>query len=114
MKILATGIAVCLLSIMATCQTTHQAVLNWAASSQSGVTYNVLRGSAPGGAKTTIKTGLSALTFTDAGLTANTQYCYQVTASATGQNDSAPSNEVCGTTGKDTTAAPGVLTITIQ
>lgn len=107
-------LAVSLLSVAGTCQTTHSASLTWAGSSTAGATYNVLRGSTPGGAKTAVASGLSALSFTDAGLPANTAFCYQVTASVAGLADSTPSNEVCGATGKDQASPPSVLVVVFK
>jgi len=99
----------------ASCQTTHNAVLSYQASSTSGVTYNIYRSNAPGAlsTKTKIKTGVAGLTYTDTPLQAKTQYCYQVTATD-GVDESLPSNEVCGTTAKDPIGVPGSLTVTIN
>lgn len=105
----------CLLPITAACQSVpHKAELSWTASPTADVTYNILRGSVAGGVKTKIASGVAVLTYSDSGLAANTQYCYQVTASKAGMNDSAPSNEVCGTTDKDSAGTPGTLVITIK
>lgn len=102
-------------SIAGTCQTTtHQAVLTWTASATTGATYNILRASSSTGPFTAIQTGVIALTYTDANLPANTQVCYEVSASAAGMQDSSPTNVACGTTGKDPVAVPGTLTITIK
>lgn len=95
-------------------QTTHSATLTWSASASNNVTYNVLRSAVPGGTKTVIKSGITLLTFVDTPLTGNQQECYQVTASATGLLDSAPTNEVCITTPKDQAGAPGALTVVTQ
>lgn len=105
-------LAFCLLAMSATCQTTHSAALSWQPSSTPNVTYNVLKASSQAGPFTSLQTGLTALTFTDANLPANTQVCYEVTASATGLADSDPSNVVCGTTGQDKASAPGALVLT--
>lgn len=104
-------LAFCLLAMSATCQTTHSAALSWQASTTPNVTYNVLRASSQAGPFTSIQTGVTGLTFTDSNLAANTQFCYEVTASATGMADSAPTNIVCGTTGQNQAAAPGTLVI---
>lgn len=103
-----------LLAGQSTCQTVHKATLTWTASPTTGATYGIMRGSVAGGAKTKVATGITALTFVDSPLTANTNYCYQVVAEATGQNDSAPTNEVCGQTGKDTAVSPGTLGVVFQ
>lgn len=94
--------------------TTHKATLNYTASPDSGVTYGILKSSTPGGAKTKIATGITALSFVDANLPANTLVCYQVVAESSGRDDSSPTNEACGSTKKDTTSPPGSLTLTIQ
>jgi len=104
-----------LFSIQSTCQTVHKATLTWGASPTTGATYGVLRGLTPGGSKSKIATGVSALTFVDSPLSANTQYCYQVVAEAAGSTDSTPTNEVCGVTGKDAAQPPaGSLGVIFQ
>jgi fibronectin type 3 domain-containing protein len=78
-----------------------QAALNWTASA-GAVSYNVYRGTSPGGESATpVATGITANSFTDTGLTNGTTYYYQVTAvdavSASPPNpagESAPSGEV--------------------
>jgi hypothetical protein len=109
MRIFALPIMVLMLAWACNAQVTHNAVLTWGASTTTGATYNILRGTVPGGTKTAIKTGLTVLTFTDTPLPSNTQECYQVTVSAPGFSDSAPTNEVCGTTGKDAAVGAGTL-----
>ncbi len=56
--------------------------LSWTASSDSGATYNVYRGSASGGVKGQIAPGLSANRFDDddRDLVLGTTYFYQVSA----------------------------------
>ena len=108
---------ICLLmifSLAATCQSSHKAVLTWGASTTSGVTYEVQRASTLSGPFTTIQSGISALTFTDNTVQANTQYCYQVIAQSSNFADSIPNTPVCGSTGKDQAAPAGTLTLTIQ
>jgi fibronectin type 3 domain-containing protein len=57
-----------------------QVVLNYAAST-SATGYNIYRGTSPGGESATpIATGLSTLTYTDAGLSNGTTYYYTVAA----------------------------------
>lgn len=59
----------------------HNVLLNWGASSTSGVTYSVFRGTTAGGEGTTpIASGISALTYTDTNVTAGTTYFYTVEA----------------------------------
>jgi hypothetical protein len=71
----------------------HSVVLSWGASSTQGVTYNVFRGTTPGGEGTTpITTGVSALTYTDTNVTAGASYYYTVEA-VNSAGSSAPSNE---------------------
>lgn len=102
------------LSTLGTCQTSHSAALSWTASSTTGATYQVLRASSATGTFTAISTGITGLTFTDTGLAANTQFCYEVVAQSTGNTDSAPSNVVCGSTLQNQTAPPGTLTVVFK
>lgn len=57
--------------------------LSWSASSGTApITYNIYRGTTPGGeGATPIATGVNALTYTDGGLTNGTTYYYEVSAS---------------------------------
>lgn len=115
MKTFRFAVLFCILSTLScTAQTVHKATLSYVASPDSNVTYGILRSNVQGGAKIKIATGITALTYVDNALAANTQYCYQVVAEAVGTNDSSPTNEACGTTNKNTTSSPGALTITIQ
>lgn len=112
MRKLFTILAFCAVSLSATCQTTpHSASLSWTAVTVTGATYNVLRGTVPGGSKTQIATGLTQPLYLDANLPANSQFCYQVTTSVTGMADSNPTAEFCGTTGKDGAPTPSGLVI---
>ncbi len=72
----------------------HSVVLTWDASPTSGVTYNVFRGSSPGGEGTTpINTSpVNLLTFTDTNVTPGGSYYYTVEA-VNSAGSSAPSNE---------------------
>lgn len=100
-----------LLAVTAHCQASHSAALTWTASATSGATYQVLRSASATGSFTQIATGVTGLTYTDSGLSASTQYCYEVIAQSTGNSDSAPSNVVCGSTLQNQTAPPGALTV---
>src|SRR6185437_3591836 len=72
----------------------HSVVLTWSASPTGGVTYNVFRGTSPGGEGTTpINTApITTLTFTDTNVTPGTTYYYTVEAVDSG-GSSDPSNE---------------------
>jgi hypothetical protein len=63
-------------------------ILNWTASSTAGATYNVFRGTTSGG-ETLLHSAVSGLTYTDTTIVAGTQYYYKLTASSTGNSDSA-------------------------
>ena len=99
MKFIAKILGVALLAALsfaapARAQAAHQAVLGWTASTTSGVTYSVFRGTTAGGESTTaIVTGLSALTYTDTTVAGGTTYYYTVEAVLSGVA-SVPSNEV--------------------
>jgi predicted alpha-1,2-mannosidase len=79
--------------------------LSWSASS-GAVSYNIYRGTSPGGEDPTpIAAGVTDLAYTDTGLVNGTTYYYFVTAvNANGESD--PSNEVSATPG----AAAGPIT----
>lgn len=74
-----------------------QVALNWAASSTSGVTYNVYRlaASCPNGDTgfTKIASGLPSVAFTDSSVSAGVTYCYYVTADDP-SGESSPSNAI--------------------
>jgi len=72
----------------------HNVALMWGASSTSGVTYNVFRGTSPGGESTTAlnSSPISSLTYTDANVTSGQTYYYVVEA-VNSAGSSAPSNE---------------------
>ena len=72
----------------------HSVVLSWTASPTGGVTYNVFRGSSPGGEGTTpINTSpVNLLTFTDTSVSPGGNYYYTVEA-VNSAGSSAPSNE---------------------
>jgi fibronectin type 3 domain-containing protein/O-glycosyl hydrolase len=75
-----------------------QVVLTWTASS-GATSYNIYRSTTSGGeGSTPYKSGVTATSFTDAGLTNGTTYYYQVTAvNSTGEG--AKSSEVLATSG---------------
>jgi hypothetical protein len=73
-----------------------QVTLTWSASA-GATTYDVYRATAAGGEGTTpLRTGLTATTFTDTGLTNGTTYFYEVTAVNAG-GQSGKSNEASAT-----------------
>lgn len=109
-----TGFALALLALalfFKTCSSvpvhaaTHQAVLSWVAPGPMTppvtYTYNLLRSNVASGPYAPVKTGIPGTTYTDAGLQANTKYCWVVSVSAVGFLDSVNSNEFCATTQKD-------------
>jgi fibronectin type 3 domain-containing protein len=60
----------------------HSAVLQWTSSTTSGVTYNVYRGTSPGGESTTPlnPSAISTTMYTDIAITPGQQYYYTVEA----------------------------------
>jgi hypothetical protein len=61
--------------LTATLGTSGSVILNWTASTEAGVTYNVYRGTTAGGESTTpIATGVTGTTYTDASLSGGTYY----------------------------------------
>lgn len=87
-------------SLSATAASTSQINLAWNASSTSGVTYSVFRSTTSGftaSSSTQIKTGVSATTYSDTGLTAGTSYYYLVEA-VNSAGSSSPSNQASATT----------------
>jgi hypothetical protein len=86
-----------------------QVVVSWAASI-GATSYNVYRALTPGGeGGTPYRTGLTATTFTDTGLTNGTTYFYQVTA-VNAAGESGRSVEVSATPQAPPPAAPSGLT----
>lgn len=125
MKLRVAGLAVIVVIavvLFKTCGTTqgasHQAALTWVAPGPMTppvtYTYSVQRANVSGGPYTTVKTGITTTSYTDAGLAANTKYCYVVIVSATGFLDSVPSNEFCGTTLQDSAPNASGLAGVIQ
>jgi len=73
------GIPLAPTNLMVTASKT-QVTLSWSTAT-SASTYNIYRGTSPGGeGATAFKTGISALQFIDAAVTPGTKYYYQVTA----------------------------------
>lgn len=103
----AAALILCVIPMHAQAAGAHSATLNWTASSAPGVTYAVRRGTTQGGAKSVIATGVTAVTYIDSGLAANQAVCYDVIAQMPGVPDSAPTNDWCGTTPKDTPTSLG-------
>lgn len=87
--------------------------LNWGASTTSGVTYSVYRGTTSGGENLTspIASGLTGLTYQDNSVAVNTSY-YYVTTAMLGGISSTASPEACAQTPNppapptETTATP--------
>jgi fibronectin type 3 domain-containing protein len=95
----------------------QQVTLTWSAEAQAGTTFNVYRGTSPGGeGASPIATGVTAMSFTDTGLTDGTAYYYQVAAVNAGVT-SARSSEVSATPRVQPplglTVAPGNTKITL-
>lgn len=81
-----------------TATTTSGSGINLAWTGSSGATsYNVLRSTTTGGPYTTVATGVSSTTYSDAGLSAGTTYYYVVEA-VSGAGASPNSNEASATT----------------
>jgi hypothetical protein len=100
-----------LIAFPASAQAAHSVTLTWTASTDSGVAYNVYRGS--GICPTSGTTGLTklgsvavgTLTYTDSTVTPGA-YCYYVTATLAGA-ESKPSNLV------GPSILPGTVTVTV-
>jgi hypothetical protein len=81
---------------LSTAARSGQVTLTWSAPN-GAVTYNVYRGTTPGGeSPTPVATGLTATTYTDTGLVDGTTYYYTVTAVDAG-GEGAASNEASAT-----------------
>ncbi len=97
-------------SVTATAVSLSQINLNWSASSDNtGVTaYRIYRNG------TQITNTVTGTTYSDAGLSASTQYCYTVSARDAAGNWSAQSTQSCATTLADSQAptVPGSVTAT--
>ena len=88
-----------------------QVVLSWTAST-GATSYNIYRSTTSGGeGSTAYKTGVTAATFTDTGLTNGTTYYYEVTAVNTG-GESGKTSEVSATPVATVPAAPTGLSAT--
>ena len=92
-------------NLTATAQSTSAIKLTWDAV-DGAASYNVYRG---GTKITTVATGT---TYSDTGLTPNTQYCYKVTAVNTA-GESAESNQSCATTQAENTGGGGEGVVSI-
>jgi autotransporter-associated beta strand protein len=88
-----------------------QVTLSWLAS-PGAQTYNVYRGTTPGGENSTpAATGLTSTFYTDSSVTNGTVYYYKVTALDSG-GESAPSAESLATPAASTAAAPAPASLT--
>jgi fibronectin type 3 domain-containing protein len=94
----------------------HSVTLTWTASTSTGVTYNIYRGTATGvcsGTPTPLVTGISTTSFTDSTVALNTTYFYNVSAVGTG-GESACDGEVTVQVPDITTAPPSGLSKTVN
>lgn len=81
-------------SVQLVLQVNHTVVLQWSASTSSGVTgYNVYRGTVSGGPYTKIVNDVNALDYNDTSVQASTNYFYVVTALDSSGLESTFSNE---------------------
>ncbi len=95
--------------------TTHTVVLTWTASTTSGVTYNVYRSLTAGSCKTTtVATGLTATTFTDAAVINGTTYFYSIDAQNSGGKSACTSPDVQVQIPIDPPAPPSGLNAQVQ
>jgi fibronectin type 3 domain-containing protein len=95
----------------------RQVSLTWSARIQAGTTFNIYRGTSPGGeGATPVATGVTTPSFTDTGLTDGTTYYYQVAAVNAGVT-SARSSEASATPRvqppSGLTATPGNMRVTL-
>ena len=98
-------------TLTATAASSSQINLSWHASTTTGVTYNVYRGTASGfalSAGNRIATGLTATTFSNTGLTASTTFFYVVTA-VNANGESGASNQASATTAAGGTSVGNTL-----
>jgi fibronectin type 3 domain-containing protein len=89
----------------------HSVTLTWTASTSTGVTYNLYRGTAAGvcsGIPTPYAVGISTTSFTDTNVTLGTTYFYNVSAVGTG-GESACDGEVTVQVPDITTTSPSNL-----
>jgi O-glycosyl hydrolase len=96
-------------SLTATAASSVQINLSWTASTTSGVTYSVYRGTASGftpSSSTLVTSGLSSTTYSNTGLTASTTYYYVV--EAVNSNGSSPASNQASAT----TASTGTISTT--
>lgn len=105
-----------LITAAAIAQSAHSVTLNWNASVDSGVAYNLYRATSacpasglPANASK-IASGLTVLTYNDVNVTTGNAYCYYVTATLNGV-ESLPSNNANAVI---LPAAPSALTVTVK
>lgn len=118
MKKIALTIALCLFSLAGHASTPgrHSVTLTWTASTTTGVSYNLYRGTATGvcsGTPTPFVTGITGTSFTDNTVALNTTYFYNVSAVGTG-GESACDGEVTVQVPDITTTAPSNLQKTVN
>jgi cellulose 1,4-beta-cellobiosidase len=94
----------------------HSVALSWAASTSTGVTYNLYRGLIAGvcsGTPTPYATGISTTSFVDTNVTLGTTYFYNASAVGTG-GESACDGEVTVQVPDITTNPPSNLQKTVN
>jgi len=109
-KFLALGAMLFSISAMANTPGKHTVALSWTASTTSGVTYNIYRGSAAGvcnGTPTPYATGITSTSYLDQNVPAGT-YFYNVSAAGPG-GESTCDGEVSVTVPNVNTGSPSGL-----
>ncbi|MCM3700206.1 glycoside hydrolase family 9 protein [Paenibacillus macerans] len=86
-----------------------QVALNWNAAN-GAISYNVKRATVDGGPYTTVKSGITATNFTDAGLTNDTAYYYVVSA-VNGAGESVDSEQISAIPQAGQGGQPGTLVL---
>ncbi|MDZ7303603.1 MAG: fibronectin type III domain-containing protein [candidate division KSB1 bacterium] len=99
-------------NLVATPVSSSQINLTWTDQTTNETGYSIERKTGTSGTYAVIGTaGANATTYSDSGLSANTEYCYRVRATSA-TNVSVYSNEACATTPSNLPAAPSNLTAT--
>lgn len=123
LRVLSLPLMLMILAYSCNAQAAHKGTLTWGASPSSGATYTVYRapatknsdGTFTPGTFAQVASGVSALTYVDTPLNANSSFCWQVTATAPSMSESTPLGPACGITNKDQTSSPtGSLGLAIQ
>ena len=82
-----------MMQLAVSCPSSHKVILNWNASTTSGVVYKVYRGASSGGPYSNIASNIQQLTYTDDPVPSGVTIYYVVTATK-GNLESAYSNEI--------------------